>query len=356
MITDYDRRMLTEAGREYILDITKQSDLLKNKLSFKEHVYLCSQVEGLTYEEVIALTITEDIRAFEGTFGKFLKYSMAAIAGMKFGGLAGPPIAMFVLYLYRKATDTCERACFKKLPLSKERKICKYECQLNAAKKIVTELRSEVSKCSKFSNPDKCEKKLQKEYIKWAKRVQVLIVKLQQAKVDIEERSRKARQKQLTKRAKSLRAGVELSKDQLINFVAENKELRKNLTFEQHLELYKTCHYIKEEETEGKVEPIKIDPKKEKMIRTIMYLGLWAVPVPFFNDLINYMVKKYSFGCASKCTAQKKIPQNVCYHQCAYLGAKYAVKILNQQLSKCDKAKKPTKKLINWTLNIKENI
>ena len=342
MITDYDRRILTEVGRKYIFDIAVESKYLQESLTFKEHIQLCNQIKQLTYEEVISLTITEDIRAFEGKFGKFLKYSMAAIAGMKFGGFAGPPIAMFILYLYRKATDTCERACFRKLPLSKERKICKYECQLAAAKRMTTQLRSEMSKCSQVSYPEKCEKKLQNEYIKWAKRVQQLIVKLNQARADIEEKQRKQRQKELTKRARALRASVELPKDQLINFVSENSDLRQRLTFRNHLKLYQVCQYIKEEESDT-VEPIKIDPKKEKMIRVVMYLGLWAVPIPFFNDVVNYMVKKYSFGCASKCVKQNKTPKNVCYHQCAYLGAKYAVKILNEQLKKCDKSNKPVK-------------
>lgn len=343
MISDYDKKILTEVGREYILDIALDSQYLKESLSFKEHVMLCDQVRKLTYEEVITLTITEDIRAFEGKFGKFLKYSIAAIAGGVLGGLGGPPVAMFILYLYRKATDTCERSCYKKLPMSKQRKICKYECQLSAAKRMSNELRSQMAKCDNTRRPTKCEKKLQDEYIKWAKRVQQLTVKLQMAKASMEEKARKAKQKELTQKAKQInRAGFEIPKSQLINIISENKRIRNQLSFRNHLKLYQACQNIKEEEDESPMH-VKIDPKKEKMIRTIMYLGLWAVPIPFFNDLINYMVKKYSFGCAGKCASQNKLPKEVCYKQCAYLGAKYAVTVLKQQLSKCDKAKKPTK-------------
>jgi len=342
MISNYDRKILTEVGRKYLLNITLDSNFLKEELSFKEHVKLCEQVKNLTYEEVISLTITEDIRAFEGKFGKFLKYSLAAIAGMKFGAtLAGPPLAMFALYLYRKVTDTCERSCFKKLPLSKERKICKYECQLSAAKRITQELRSEVSKCSQFTYSEKCEKKLQKEYIKWSKRVQLLIVKINQAKASQFEKQRKANQKQLNKKARSLRAGIELSTDQITKFISENENLRKQISFKQHLKLHQISQYIREDEKKDSM--IKIDPAKEKMIRQVMYLGLWIIPVPFFNDLINYMVKKYSFGCVGKCTAQNKLPKDVCYNQCAYLGAKYAVKTLMSQKSKCSKSKNPGK-------------
>jgi hypothetical protein len=343
MISDYDRRILTEVGREYILYLTMESKYLKENISFKEHVILCGQVKRLTYEEVITLTITEDIRAFESGFGKFLKYSIAAVAGLM-GGIGGPPVAMFILYLYRKATDTCERSCYRKLPLSKERKLCKYNCQLAAAKRITNQIKSEISKCSNFSHPEKCEKKLQGEYIKWAKRVQELIYKINQVRADVEEDHRKQVEKNLAKRAKQLRAGIELSKDQLINFISENKTLRKNLPFKRHLELYKVCQQIEEfDKSQHEVEPIKIDPKKEKWLRIVLYMGLWPLPVPFFNDVVNYMVKKYSFGCAGKCINQNKMSKKLCYTQCAYLGAKYAVNVLNKQLAKCPKAKEPVK-------------
>lgn len=342
MIPKNDKRILTEVGRDYILDLALNSTYLKDTLTFKEHVDLCKKIQELTYEEVIALTITEDIRSFESKFGKFLKYSIAAIAGMKFiGALSGPPVAMFLLYLYRKATDTCVRSCFTKLPLSNERKICKYECQLAAARKMANDLRSEINKCGQFEYADKCEKKLQGEYIKWAKRVQQLIVKLNQAKANVEEKRRKARTKELAKKAQSLRAGVEMTPAEIKRFIVEDKVLRKKLTFAEHLSLYNVSKYLKEED--NVIQPVKIDPKKEKMIRTVLYLGLWAVPVPFFNDVINYMVKKYSFACVGKCANQNKLPKNVCYHQCSYLGAKYANTVLSQQLSKCNKSKDPVK-------------
>lgn len=339
MITTTDRRLLTEAGREYIFNAVLESNKLKEKLTFKEHVKLCNQVKNLQYEEVIQVIFNEGIRAFESKFSKFLKYSLAAIAGMA-GGVFGPPLAMFILYLYRKATDTCVRSCFAKLPLSPARKICKLECQLNAAKKMETDLRSNISKCSYSSRPTQCEKKLQKEYIKWAKRVQLLTVRLNRAKMSSEEALRKQRQAELKRRAQELKDSLDLSNQKIMNFILENKTLRKNISFKNHLRLYEVSTYLKEDED---VKPPQIDPKKEKLIRHAMYLGLWVVPIPFFNDLVNYLVKKYSFGCATKCLSQKKLPQTVCYTQCAYLGSKYAVKFLNEQLSKCNKSKEPIK-------------
>jgi len=340
MIQPSDRKLITEAGIEYIFNIVLESNILKEKLSFKEHVSLCNDVKNLQYEEVVELIFNEGIRAFETKFSKFLKYSLAGIAGLV-GGVWGPPLAMFTLYLYRKATDTCVRSCFMKIPFSSARKICKLECQLNAAKKMEKDLRSEISKCSQFQNPKKCERKLQGEHIKWAKRVQLLIVRVNQAKTREEEKLRKQRTSDLTKRAKQLRASLDLSTNQIKTFIVENENVRKNLTFRDHLKLYSIFDNLQEEEQE--VQQIKMDPKKEKMLRTVLYLGLWAIPIPFFNDLINYIVKKYSFGCAGKCYSQRKFSKELCYKQCAYLGAKHAVKLLNEQLSKCNKSKDPIK-------------
>lgn len=340
MITEQDKKILTEVGRQYLLDIALDSQLLKDKLTFREHIKLCDMVGQLTYEEVISLTITESIRDFESKFSKFLKYSIAAIAGMKWiGFLKGPPTAMFVLYLFRKATDTCNRACISKFPLSNEKKICKYECQVEGARRIVQDLRSEVSKCNQFEYADKCEKALQKEYIKWSKRLQSLMVKLNQAKLGRELKARRAAGKQAAAKAKQIAASYQVPKTHLIKIIAESSTLREKIGFRDHIKLYHSV--LKEEEYD--IKPPKIDPKKEKLARQALYMGLWIIPIPFFNDLINYLVKKYNFSCMNKCMQQKKYPKNVCYHQCSYLAAKYAVGILNKNLKTCAKAKDPIK-------------
>lgn len=337
MISEYDKNLLKECGQEYLLDIVLQSNYLKETLSFKEHVLLCNQVKKLTYEEVISLTITESIRDFESKFGKFLKYSIAAVASITLGGgLTGPPVAMFLLYLYRKLTDTCVKSCMANMPMSSKKKICKISCQLSAAKKMEHDIRAEISKCTS----DKCTKKLQEEYIKWAKRVQLLTVKLNQAKAGVYEKQRIEKQKERLKKVKTLAASFQLSKNQIIKFISENEILRDKLSFKQHVELYYIANNINEQ-YEPKM--VKINPKKEKLIRTGLYLGLWAVPIPFFNDVINYYIKKYDVMCAAKCTRNESIPRNVCYNQCSYLSAKYAVKILNEQLAKCGKSKEPLK-------------
>lgn len=355
MITQEDRNILKDVGRKYLLDIAFDSQLLKNKLTFKEHVDLCKFISELSYEDIIGLTITEDIKDFEGKFRKFLKYGFAAIAGLAAGvagaaGIAatagamvtGPPLGMFALYIFRKLTDTCSRGCWKKFPMSTERKICRYECQVNAVRKIVNDLRAEISKCSQFRNPDKCEKKLRKEYIKWSKRLQQQMVKLNQAKLGREEKSRKQKQKELAKKAKTIAASYQLPKSKLLNIITENERFRQNISFRQHIQIYQAVSLIKEEEDVA-VEPPKIDPKKEKFARSALYLGLWVIPIPFFNDVVNYIIKKYNFTCMGKCVKQKKFSRTLCTQQCSYLSAKYAVKMLQEQLAKCVKANKPVK-------------
>lgn len=341
MITKEDRDILKDVGREYLLDISINSQFLKNKLTFKEHVNLCNTVKNLTYEEVISLTITEDIKDFESKFSKFLKYSFAAIAGSVWlGTIVGPPITMFILYIFRKFTDTCSRNCMTKFPGSNARKICRYECQVNAAKQIVDNLKKEISKCAGMNRPEKCEKSLQKEYIKWSKRLQQQIIKLNQAKIGREEKERIKYQKNLQKRAKNLAASYNLSIHQMKKVVVEDSRFRK-LPMKMHLELYGILTSIKEDDEIVKAP--KMDPKKELWGRRALYLGLWVVPIPFFNDVVDYIIKKHNIACTAKCLKQNKYSHKLCALQCNYLAAKYAVNLLNSQMTKCDKADKPVK-------------
>jgi hypothetical protein len=195
MISDNDRKILTEAGREYIFDATINSRTLKEKLTASEYTDLCNQINKLTYEEVITLTITEDIRAFEGKFKKFLKYSFAAIAGM-IAGPGAPILGMIVFYFYRKLTDDCYRECAELPMFSGQRKVCKKNCELDAAKKVYARIRSDMGKCKSLEDPDRCEKKLLKQQIKWGKRIQQLMIGLNTVKAKARDVQVKQQQQQ----------------------------------------------------------------------------------------------------------------------------------------------------------------
>jgi len=245
---EYDRDLITELGREFLTDFILKEEDLKEHFTFQEHVDIYNKIQQLDYEGA-ATFFSEDITAFEGKFGKFLKYGFAAIAGaalglkakgLKAGVLAGPPLGMFALYVFRKLRDPCERQCFRKLPMSTRRSICKAECQVDAARKVVQDLRSQLAKCRQFLNPKKCEKKLFKEYDKWTKRMQKALIKLRAIRAGQVEKVRKIRGKELAKRARQLSAGFQydIGKDQLVKIISESEELRERLPFEKHLILY----------------------------------------------------------------------------------------------------------------------
>ncbi len=360
-----DRKLIEWAAKTQLKEIISQSKIIHERLSFREHLKLYSEVDQMTYKESVELLIKEDIKEFESKFKKFLKYSLAALVAMKYGGaktitgtlFGAPAVGMFILYLFRKLTDSCSRVCMDKIPLSNARKICQLECKVEAVKKLTDQLRTEIGKCGQFGmlSAHKCEKKLRKQYIKWAKKLQELIIRLRTAKVDVEAQERKKRQKELDKtRGQIVRSGYELERNIVLNFILENKDLRSKLAFEEHLELYDKVLDISSsellellanvvEKDEPHVKPPSIDPKKEQTFRRVIYLGLWVLPVPFFNDFINYLLKKYNYACLAKCLNKPNVNKEICYKQCRYLSTKMSVDFLEKQMGSCDKHKKPTK-------------
>ena len=238
MLSNNDKQLIKECGQEYLMEIVLDSQSIKEQTSFLEHLKLCSFIKKLTYEDVVKLTITEAVTDFESKFRKFLKYSFAAIAGASFFGLA-PPISMFALYIYRKLNDGCERKCYANIPFTAKRKICKYQCQLDIARKITDDLRSDIGRCDEFRNPDKCEKKLRKEYMKWAQRVQQLQVKLRQTNLSAQKDNR-PEFKGAARRAEGMIKSLKLHPSEILKFITEDKKLRESISFRKHLLLYET--------------------------------------------------------------------------------------------------------------------
>lgn len=353
MLNDNERNLLKECGREYLLDIALDSKIIKEQTTFLEHVKLCEYIKNLSYEDVIRLTITEDLTAFESKFRKFLRYSFAAIAGSAFFGLA-PPISMFALYIYRKLNDSCEKKCYANIPFSKKRKICKYQCQLDIARKIADDLRSDITKCDDFRNPDKCERKLRSEYMKWAKRVQQLQVKLRQEQLQSDKE--KPKFKGIERRAESLIRSLNLDSKTVKKFIIENNELRKKLSFRSHLLLFNEFSDLSNiKKNEAMVEPPKRDPVKEKWLNTILTVGMVPVPIPMAMVVMHYLLNKVNFSCLRKCLNQNKYPKNVCYAQCDWLSTKMVVNELEKQFKKCDSIKEEKEKCKRKVLNLLED-
>ena len=188
-----NRKLLEDCCKEVLLDEVMKSKNLRESLSFPKHVILCKKVTTMTYEQSVSAIFNNfkmldeaGIRDFEGKMKKALKYGLAILAGGAFGLVTLSALAVATLYMYRAVNDPCWRACLKKTFKSgAEKKVCKYNCIVSACQSIVKSIKAEKSKCKGTKSPLKCEKKLDKEYIKWSKKLQQNLVKLQQAKAEL---------------------------------------------------------------------------------------------------------------------------------------------------------------------------
>jgi len=345
-----DRQLITEVGKQFLLDVAIDSNQLKKKLTFKEHIDLCHEIINFDYED-IATIFCEDIRDFEGKFSKFLKYGLAGIAGatlglkargLKVGLLKAPPLAMFALYLFRKATDPCERACFRNWPMSTKRKVCITECKVNAAREIVNELRSEIAKCRQFTNPEKCEKKLMKQYMKWSKKLQELLIKLRAIRAGQVEKVRKIRSKELKKRAKMLAAGINMSPTKLATLISESQEIRNRLSFREHLYLYDAA--LKKKLVKEEIQPPKTRPIVQKVVTMGLVTASLFIPIPGLMVAMNYLSDLNAYKCSVRCAkAKDEADKRLCYKRCQLMGTRWTINYIESEIRKCSGTKKPVK-------------
>lgn len=212
-----DRKLLEQSCKHALLDLVVDNKILRENTSFHQHKKICERITKMTYEESISYVFNEGkllnefgIRDFEGKFKKFAKYSFATLAGAKAlslavpGGVAVAPaiiVSVLMYYLYRKFTDPCWQACVKKFSPGRK-KLCIAECQVNAAKNIVNDIRSEISKCHNMPNPMQCEKSLRTQHIKWAKKLQEEIIKMRIVKSKYDELDRQKKEKERKKEVK----------------------------------------------------------------------------------------------------------------------------------------------------------
>lgn len=102
---------------------------------------------------------------------------------LRVAGPAGRAAAIGVglLYLYRKISDPCVR---KSLSIKNigQRKLSKHQCQAEACKKVINSISSDMSRCNKAANPEKCRKKLEGEVMKWKQKYQKEIIEISKIK------------------------------------------------------------------------------------------------------------------------------------------------------------------------------
>lgn len=136
--------------------------------------------------------IFESLDAYESRYANFSNTSISKIAG---GGVQGaPPVPMFTLYQYRKATEHCSDTCAKNMA-------CKTACYIKAARRVLRMINAGVSGCVATDNSKKCRQKLRKEGLKWMQRLHQLEI-----------RATKYQTKQAQKIAKQRRKRFELNK------------------------------------------------------------------------------------------------------------------------------------------------
>jgi len=210
-----DKKALEYAIRKMLFSSISESKILREKLSFDDHIKLCEWTTKLTYENLILVYLGENpksklneqdagkIRDFEGRAKTAMKYGFAGLAGgygiKKAAGKIGVAsklpgatktigAAMLAFYIFRKFTDPCFRKCLGTGTLGvmgKKHKLCKYECQINAIKTVLGQLRSQKSVCAKTHNPEKCLRQLSKLEIKWAKKLQETLAKFNETRAKI---------------------------------------------------------------------------------------------------------------------------------------------------------------------------
>jgi len=216
-----DSKLIELSCKEFLMNIVKESKTLDKKLTFFQKTLMYDKIREMSYDKVLSVLIndgnkvtTEQKREFESKTKKAAKYGAVAAGGaylmkrtgslkklpqkawkatkwfmkspeeMKSGMLQrgagratikGIVTGVGALYLFRKLSDPCVR---KNLGNKK----AQYECKLAAIKKIISEIKADLGKCSETSNPEKCRKKVGKEIIKWQTKYQQLLVKTNEIK------------------------------------------------------------------------------------------------------------------------------------------------------------------------------
>ncbi len=202
-----DRKAVHHICTRTLLKAVYESPSLREKLSFQEHVNLCDHVLNMNYKESVETLFEFGVRDFESRFSKFVKYGAAAIAGgivgdkLKVGRVLGLSLGLLLTYIFRKSTDPCWQACFRRNPDQKQ--ICKYFCYIKGCDSVISDINKQINRCDETKNPVKCERGLNKALVKWKNKKSGYQEKLDDAKSKYAEVEAKRRAKKLDKERKA---------------------------------------------------------------------------------------------------------------------------------------------------------
>jgi hypothetical protein len=219
MTNNRDSKLIELSCKEVLMKIVQESETIKEKLSFFQKTLLFDKIREMKYEDVISLLFndgkkitTEQKREFESKTKRNAKYGVAGWAGRKIGmraiggrpitlagktilkgagksgrissivdgkrkigklgtkgGIRGALTAVAGLYLYRKLSDPCVRN-------NLTNKKAQIACKMEAIKKVISQIKSDMGKCSGTANPENCKKKLANELVKWQNKYQEHLV------------------------------------------------------------------------------------------------------------------------------------------------------------------------------------
>jgi len=197
------RKALHEACKYTLLKAVQESKSLRKKLSFQEHVDLCNHVLNMSYEKSVETLFEFGVRDFESRFSAYVKYGAAAILGglaggkLKIGKSLGLSVGLLFMYFFRKTTDPCWQACFRRNPDQKQ--VCKYMCYIKGCDSVISDINKQINRCDETKNPIRCERGLNKALVKWKKRKAKYRESLDNAKESYAELEATRRAKKLAK-------------------------------------------------------------------------------------------------------------------------------------------------------------
>jgi len=206
-----DDKIFEGALKLFLLDVIKESKVLENNLKKDEIIEMGIEVNNMKLSECVSIILNlpqnatiEEIREEEGNFKKAVKYTAAAAGGAyaithpekmkaigsaithpkkikaigkdiifsdKFRKTKGAAAAVAGLYLYRKLSDPCVRKGLLHIHKPAERREVVKKCRMEAARKVINQLRKNMGGCVNASNPPKCKAKYAKEIEKWNKKL-----------------------------------------------------------------------------------------------------------------------------------------------------------------------------------------
>jgi len=143
---------------------------------------------------------------------------------------------------------------------------------------------------------------------------------------------------------------TKLNRENLLNVISNSPTIRKELSFEEHLNLYhgiskmpepqlkRLCATLKEAELPP---PVKSNPKIELILKIGLTAATIKYPIPGLALVINYMVDSARYKCIQRVEASNAPDKNLAYAHCRYRAVSESLRIVTREFHKCKKLPNP---------------